>query len=165
MLGGAFTQTSSHMPREYPESRPPGEQKRVPGRGWRKPAWIPTGAPPTMVNRAAAMSAAAMLIDGGVGVQGIKMVLRFLVFHVLESFPFYRLRKLLIAADTIWLMVNTMPVVKDEAIKMIENLPDNSSWDDIIYEMYVKKKVSLGLVAANSGEVISHEDVVKRFGK
>ena len=62
-------------------------------------------------------------------------------------------------------MVNTMPVVKDEAIKMIENLPDNSSWDDIIYEMYVKKKVSLGLAAANSGEVISHEDVVKRFGK
>ena len=58
-----------------------------------------------------------------------------------------------------------MPVVKEEAIKLIENLPDNSSWDDIIYEMYVKKKIDIGLKAAQAGQTVSHEDVKKRFAK
>ena len=58
-----------------------------------------------------------------------------------------------------------MPDVKEEAIKLIENLPDDLSWDDIIYEMYVKKKIDIGLKAIEEGKVISHEDVKKRFAK
>ena len=58
-----------------------------------------------------------------------------------------------------------MPVAKEEAIKLIENLPDNSSWDDIMYEMYVKKKIGLGLEAAQADQTVSHEDVKKRFAK
>jgi len=58
-----------------------------------------------------------------------------------------------------------MPVVKEEAIKLIENLPNDSSWDDIIYEMYVKKKIDIGLKAAKAGQTVSHEDVKKRFAK
>jgi hypothetical protein len=51
-----------------------------------------------------------------------------------------------------------MQAVKEEAIKLISNLPDDSSWDDIIYEMYVKKKIEIGLKAADEGDVISHEE-------
>jgi predicted transcriptional regulator len=58
-----------------------------------------------------------------------------------------------------------MQAVKEEAIKLISNLPDDSSWDDIIYEMYVKKKIEIGLKAADEGDVISHEEVKKRFAK
>lgn len=58
-----------------------------------------------------------------------------------------------------------MPAVKDEAIKLISNLPENTSWDDIIYEMYVKKKIEIGLKAADEGDVVSHEEVKKRFAK
>ena len=58
-----------------------------------------------------------------------------------------------------------MPVVKKEAIELIENMPDDLSWDDIIYEMYVKKKIDIGLKAAKEGQTISHEDVKKRFAK
>ena len=58
-----------------------------------------------------------------------------------------------------------MPDVKEEAIKLIENLPDDLSWDDIIYEMYVKKKIDIGLKAIEEGKVIPHDDVKKRFAK
>jgi len=56
-----------------------------------------------------------------------------------------------------------MSTVKEEAKKLIENLPDQVSWDDIMYEFYVKKKLTIALKAAQEGRVISHEEVKKRL--
>lgn len=56
-----------------------------------------------------------------------------------------------------------MAIVKEEAIKLIDNLPDNVTWDDIMYELYVKKKLAVGLKAAEEGHVVSHEDAKKRL--
>ena len=56
-----------------------------------------------------------------------------------------------------------MSVVIEEAKKLLDTLPDQASWDDIMYEMYVKKKIDEGLKAADEGKLISHEDVKKRF--
>lgn len=57
----------------------------------------------------------------------------------------------------------SMNLVKDEAKKLIEKLPDTATWDDIMYELYVKKKIAAGLKAADEGRVVSHEDVKKRL--
>lgn len=56
-----------------------------------------------------------------------------------------------------------MNIVKDEAKKMIDRLPDNATCDDIMYELYVKKKIAAGLTAAEEGRVVSHEDAKKRL--
>lgn len=56
-----------------------------------------------------------------------------------------------------------MSTTKEEAINLITRLPDEATWDDIMYEMYVKKKIELGINAANEGRVLSQEDVRKRF--
>lgn len=56
-----------------------------------------------------------------------------------------------------------MSVVKEEAKKLINKLPDNATWDDIMYEFYVKKKITVGLKAAEEGRVVSHEDAKKRL--
>ena len=56
-----------------------------------------------------------------------------------------------------------MSIIKDEAKKMIDRLPDNATWDDIMYELYVKKKIAGGLKAAEEGRVVSHEDAKKRL--
>jgi hypothetical protein len=56
-----------------------------------------------------------------------------------------------------------MHAIKKEAITLIKSLPDNISWDDIIYELYVKKKIDLGLEAIKVGRVICQEDVKKKF--
>jgi hypothetical protein len=58
-----------------------------------------------------------------------------------------------------------MHEIKEEAITLIKSLPDNVSWDDIIYELYVKKKIEIGLAAIKEEGVIYHEDVKKKFAK
>ncbi len=56
-----------------------------------------------------------------------------------------------------------MSDIKEEAKKMLDNLPEQVSWDDIMYEIYVRKKIDEGLKAAEEGKVVSHDEVRKRF--
>lgn len=56
-----------------------------------------------------------------------------------------------------------MPTTKKQALQMIKSLPEKATWDDIMYEIYVRKKIEAGVVAADEGKVMSHEDVKKRF--
>ena len=59
--------------------------------------------------------------------------------------------------------MKTMNLVKEEAKRLIEKLPDTATWDDIMYELYVKKKIAAGLKAADEGRIVSHEEVKKRL--
>ena len=56
-----------------------------------------------------------------------------------------------------------MSVVREEAKNLIDNLPDEASWDDVMYEMYVRNKIDKGITAADDGRLVSHEEVKKRF--
>lgn len=56
-----------------------------------------------------------------------------------------------------------MSAAKEEARKLIENIPDSASWDDIMYEFYVRKKIEIGLEEGDAGKVVSQEEVEKRF--
>jgi predicted transcriptional regulator len=53
--------------------------------------------------------------------------------------------------------------VKEELARLIERLPDKATWDDVMYEIYVRQKIEEGLKAADEGHLISHEEVKKRF--
>ena len=35
----------------------------------------------------------------------------------------------------------TARAIKQEALKLIDGLPEEASWDDVIYQMYVRKKL------------------------
>ncbi len=56
-----------------------------------------------------------------------------------------------------------MNIVKEEAKKLIDKLPDSATWDDIMYELYVKQKITAGLKAAEEGRVVSHAEAKKRL--
>ena len=56
-----------------------------------------------------------------------------------------------------------MSIIKEEAKKLIDRLPEKATWDDIMYEFYVKKKLAVALKAAEEGRVVSHEEVKKRL--
>ncbi len=56
-----------------------------------------------------------------------------------------------------------MSTAKEEAINLINRLPDEVNWDDIMYEMYVKKKIELGIKAADEGRVVPHDEVKRMF--
>jgi predicted transcriptional regulator len=54
-----------------------------------------------------------------------------------------------------------MSIAKEEARKLIETIPDSASWDDIMYEFYVKQKVEAALEQMEAGEVVPHEEVAQ----
>ncbi len=56
-----------------------------------------------------------------------------------------------------------MSAIKEEAKKLIDSLSEDATWDDIMYEFYVRKKLESGLKAAEEGRVISHEEVKNSF--
>ncbi len=53
--------------------------------------------------------------------------------------------------------------VREEAQKLIDALPEETSWDDLIYQMYVRKKIAKGIEAAEQGHVVPHEEVKKQL--
>jgi len=56
-----------------------------------------------------------------------------------------------------------MQTAKQAAKQIIEQVPDQASWDDIMYELYVKEKVERGLEAIEEGRTVSYEDAKKRL--
>ncbi|MFN0117073.1 MAG: hypothetical protein ACKVQC_02100 [Elusimicrobiota bacterium] len=53
---------------------------------------------------------------------------------------------------------------KREAKKLLDKLPEKASWDDIMYQLYVRQKYELGIEAADRGEGRLHEHVKRMFG-
>jgi len=58
-----------------------------------------------------------------------------------------------------------MPTAKKQVLDMVKKLPEKATWDDIMYEIYVRKKIETGIQAADEGNVIPHDAVKKRFLK
>ena len=56
-----------------------------------------------------------------------------------------------------------MSPVKDEAKRLIDELPDAATWDDVMYEFYVKLKIARAVAAAEAGDVVSHEEAKRRI--
>ncbi|PAX48314.1 hypothetical protein [Brunnivagina elsteri] len=54
--------------------------------------------------------------------------------------------------------------LKEEARKLIDKLPDNSTWDDLMYEIYVRQVVEAGLADSNAGKITSVKEVRAKFG-
>lgn len=56
-----------------------------------------------------------------------------------------------------------MKSAKQEAREVIDGLPDSATWDEVMYELYVRQKIAEGIRAADEGRVVPHEEVKKRF--
>jgi predicted transcriptional regulator len=52
-----------------------------------------------------------------------------------------------------------MATPKQAAKELIDHLPDQASWNDIMYELYVKQKIEEGLADIEAGRTIPHEQV------
>ncbi len=52
-----------------------------------------------------------------------------------------------------------MPSAKDVARQLIDELPENVTLNDIMYELYVKQKIEQGLQASREGRVTPAQEV------
>lgn len=56
-----------------------------------------------------------------------------------------------------------MATPKEAARQLIDHLPEQASWEDIMYELYVKQKIEAGLEAVRGGRTIPHEEMKRRL--
>ncbi len=56
-----------------------------------------------------------------------------------------------------------MQTAKDIMIKVIQEQPDDSSFDEILRELAFSKMIDRGLADSDKGDVISHEEMGKRI--
>ena len=54
---------------------------------------------------------------------------------------------------------DTMRTAKESARDTIDHLPDQTSWDDILHGLYVKRKIEEGLAGVEAGRTVSHERI------
>jgi predicted transcriptional regulator len=47
--------------------------------------------------------------------------------------------------------------------KMLDTLPDNASWEDIQYSIYVRERIERGRSEADAGKLIHEEEIERRI--
>jgi predicted transcriptional regulator len=61
-------------------------------------------------------------------------------------------------------MATVVQTPKQEAHKLIDRLPDTATWDDVVYEMAVRRSIERGLADADAGRLTDVKDVRREFG-
>lgn len=56
------------------------------------------------------------------------------------------------------------PTVKEEAERLIEGLPDDATWDDLMQKIYVRQAIEAGLEDSEAGRTMDVKEVRKKFG-
>lgn len=54
--------------------------------------------------------------------------------------------------------------IKEEARRIVDQLPDNSTWDDLMHEIYVRQSIEKGLVDSQNGRTTNIREVREKFG-
>jgi hypothetical protein len=54
--------------------------------------------------------------------------------------------------------------IKQSAHELIDSLPPDATWKDILYEIYIRQEIELGLEDSRNGSVESVEDIRKEYG-
>lgn len=49
-------------------------------------------------------------------------------------------------------------------MKLIESLPDNITWEELLYELYVRSSIEAGIADAQAGSVIDVIEVRAKWG-
>jgi predicted transcriptional regulator len=54
--------------------------------------------------------------------------------------------------------------IKEEAHKLVETLSEDSTWDDLMYQIYVRQAVEEGIQDADAGRLHDSQAVRAKFG-
>ena len=51
------------------------------------------------------------------------------------------------------------PNIKQAAHRLIEQLPENATWDDLMYGIYVRQAIEAGLADSEAGRTLHVEEI------
>ena len=55
-------------------------------------------------------------------------------------------------------------MTRDQAHKLIDRMPEDSSWDDLMHEIYVREVIEQGLGDSKAGRTKDVRDIRKKHG-
>ena len=63
-------------------------------------------------------------------------------------------------------MSSVMPTakVKEEAHRLIEELPDDATWDDLMQRIYVRQAIEAGIEDSKAGRTMDVNELRKKLG-
>jgi hypothetical protein len=54
--------------------------------------------------------------------------------------------------------------IKDQARRLVDDLPDRAAWEDVMYRIYARQAVDAEIKDSDEGRTIDVKEVRKRFG-
>ena len=54
--------------------------------------------------------------------------------------------------------------IKQQAHKLLDNLPESATWEDLMYRIYVRQAIEAGIKDSDQGRTLSVKEVRKKFG-
>ncbi len=61
-------------------------------------------------------------------------------------------------------MASTARTPKQQAHELLKQLPDNVTWDEVVYELAVRRSIERGLADADAGRLTDVTDIRREFG-
>jgi predicted transcriptional regulator len=58
-----------------------------------------------------------------------------------------------------------MQTLKEQVKEMLEILPDDTTYDDIHYHLFVREKIDKGIKDIEEGKIVTQEEMEARFKK
>ncbi len=59
--------------------------------------------------------------------------------------------------------MGTMMTIKEQARELVEQLPEDATWKDLLYEVYVRQEIEAGLRDLDEDRVLSQSDVEEQL--
>jgi len=60
--------------------------------------------------------------------------------------------------------MTTHTMTKDQAHMLIDKMPDNATWDDLMHEIYVREAIEQGLSDSKAGRTTDLQEVRAKYG-
>lgn len=54
--------------------------------------------------------------------------------------------------------------IKAKVHQLVDNLPDNATWEDVMHLIYVRQAIDAGIKDSDEGRTVDVKEVRKRFG-
>ena len=58
----------------------------------------------------------------------------------------------------------TTVIIKEDAHKLIDQLPSTATWDDLMYEIYVREAIEKGIEDSKSGRTKDLSEIRTKYG-
>ena len=61
-------------------------------------------------------------------------------------------------------MATSPESISEKVHHLADQLPTNATWDDVMYQVALRRSIERGLAQSEAGQTIPHEEILKAFG-